>query len=69
MTALATIALLLVVVRIGVLRRFVMANSASCNGAYQAMMMSHMTGYASDHRTFDAALGFGCAYCAGKNES
>ena len=46
-----------------------MANSASRNGAYQAMMMSHMTGYASDDRTFNAALGFGCACRAGKNES
>jgi hypothetical protein len=69
MTALATIALLLVVVRIGVLRRFVMANSTSRNGAYHAMMISHMPGYATDYRTFDATLGFGCAYSTGKNES
>jgi hypothetical protein len=61
--------LLLVVVRFGVLRRFVMANSASRNGAYHAMMIGHMTGYAADYRTFYTALGFGCACRAGKDQS
>ena len=69
MTGANTINLLLVVVHVGVLRCFVMANSAPRNGAYHAMMISHMTGYASDYRAFDAALGFGCAHSAGKNES
>ena len=60
--------LLLLIIRVGLFRRFMVSDSAACRRTYQAMMPRHMAGYAANYRTFDAALGFGGACRAGKNE-